>query len=134
LIAAMLCIKPRSLLTVRQAGCVEALKAASTDFVVMRGLAMRLRGLLRSGSKAKLKQWLEDARFSGVHGMERFARTLRQDIAAVENAATQIWSNGQVEGQINRLKTLKRAMFGRAGIELLRARMLPLAEIELHQM
>ena len=66
--------------------------------------------------------------------MERFARTLRQDIAAVENAATQIWSNGQVEGQINRLKTLKRAMFGRAGIELLRARMLPLAEIELHQM
>src|SRR5271157_5549805 len=47
LIAAMLCIKPRSLLTVRQAGCVEALKAASTDFVVMRGLAMRLRGLLR---------------------------------------------------------------------------------------
>ena len=134
LIAAMLCIKPRSLLTVRQTGCVEALKAASTDFVVMRGLAMRLRGLLRSGSKAKLERWLEDARFSGVHGMERFARTLRQDIAAVENAATQIWSNGQVEGQINRLKTLKRAMFGRAGIELLRARMLPLAEIELHQM
>jgi transposase len=36
------------------------------------------------------------------------------------------WSSGQAEGQINRLKTLKRAMFGRAGIELLRARMLPL--------
>jgi transposase len=39
---------------------------------------------------------------------------------------TECWSNGQVEGQINRLKTLKRAMYGRAGIELLRARMLPL--------
>ena len=36
------------------------------------------------------------------------------------------WSNGQVEGQINRLKTLKRSMYGRAGVELLRARMLPL--------
>jgi hypothetical protein len=33
--------------------------------------------------------------------------------------------NGQAEGQINRLKTLKRAMYGRAGVELLRARMLP---------
>jgi transposase len=51
----------------------------------------------------------------------------------VENAATQIWSSGQVEGQINRLKTLKRAMYGRASTELLRARMLPLSEIELHQ-
>ena len=36
------------------------------------------------------------------------------------------WSNGQTEGQINRLKTLKRAMYGRAGVELLRARMMPL--------
>ena len=36
------------------------------------------------------------------------------------------WSNAQTEGQINRLKTLKRAMYGRAGVELLRARMMPL--------
>jgi transposase len=36
------------------------------------------------------------------------------------------WSNGQTEGQINRLKTPKRAMYGRAGVELLRARMMPL--------
>ncbi len=42
------------------------------------------------------------------------------------NAVTEGWSNGQTEGQINRLKTLKRAMYGRAGAELLRARMLPL--------
>jgi transposase len=133
LIAAMLCIKPRSLLTARQAGCVEALKAASPDFATMRALAMRFRGLLRSASKEKLGRWLEDARLSGIYGMQRFAQTLRQDIAAVENAATQIWSSGQVEGQINRLKTLKRAMYGRPSTELLRARMLPLSEIELHQ-
>jgi transposase len=47
---------------------------------------------------------------------------LRRDLEAVRNAVTECWSNGQVEGQINRLKTLKRAMYGRAGIELLRAR------------
>jgi transposase len=38
------------------------------------------------------------------------------------------WSNGQAEGQINRLKALKRSMYGRAGIDLLRARMMPLHE------
>jgi transposase len=42
------------------------------------------------------------------------------------NAMTERWSNGQTEGQINRLKTLKRAMYGRSGVELIRARMLPL--------
>jgi len=43
----------------------------------------------------------------------------------MRNAIAERWSNGQTEGQINRLKTLKRAMYGRAGPELLRARMLP---------
>jgi transposase len=58
--------------------------------------------------------------------MQRFVRTVRRDVDAVTNALTERWSNGQTEGQINRLKTLKRAMYGRAGAELLRARMLPL--------
>jgi transposase len=47
----------------------------------------------------------------------------------VRNAVTQPWSSGQVKGQINRLKTLKRAMYGRAGVDLLRARMLPLHQL-----
>lgn len=50
----------------------------------------------------------------------------RRDIDAVKNAIELPWSNGQAEGQINRLKMLKRAMYGRAGPELMRARMLPL--------
>ncbi len=49
------------------------------------------------------------------------------------NAVLEPWSNGQTEGQINKLKTLKRAMYGRAGVDLLRARMLPLQEACLHQ-
>jgi hypothetical protein len=39
---------------------------------------------------------------------------------------TERWSNGPVEGQVNRLKTIKRQMYGRAGVELLRARLMPL--------
>ena len=57
--------------------------------------------------------------------MQRFVRTLKQDQSAVE-AVEQSWSNGPVEVHINRLKTLKRQMYGRAGFELLRARVLPL--------
>jgi transposase len=57
--------------------------------------------------------------------MQRFARRVRQDIGAVTTAMTLSWSSGQVEGQINRLKALKRSMFGRAGAELLHARMTP---------
>jgi transposase len=45
----------------------------------------------------------------------------------VEAAVTEPWSNGQVEGHVNRLKTIKRQMYGRAGVELLRARLIPLS-------
>jgi transposase len=48
------------------------------------------------------------------------------------NAIDLPWSNGQAEGQINRLKTIKRAMYGRAGPELLRARMMPIKMPDVH--
>ena len=92
----------------------------------MRRLAMRFRGILRSKDIQKFGVWLDDAQQSGIYAMQRFARTVRRDLDAVTNALTERWSNGQTEGHINRLKTLKRAMYGRAGTELLRARMLPL--------
>ena len=126
IVAASLCIKPRGLLTPHQAAKVDALKSASPEFTAMRRLAMRFRGIFRSGDIQNFGVWLDDAQQSGVYAMQRFARTVRRDIDAVTNALTEEWSNGQTEGHINRLKTLKRAMYGRAGAELLRARMLPL--------
>jgi len=126
LTAAALCVKPRGQMTSRQAVTVDALKAASAEFTAMRRLAMRFRGLLRGGTVEDLDAWLIDARGSGIYAMQRFARAIRQDIEAVRNAVSEPWSNGQTEGQINKLKTLKRAMYGRAGDDLLRARMMPL--------
>jgi transposase len=126
LTAAALCVKPRGQMTARQVANVDALKAASAEFTAMRRLAMRFRGLLRGGTPEGLDAWLIDARASGIYAMQRFARTIRQDLEAVRNAVSEPWSNGQTEGQINKLKTLKRAMYGRAGVELLRARMMPL--------
>jgi transposase len=60
-------------------------------------------------------------------------RQLRKDWSAVENAVKQVWSNGPTEGHVNKLKTLKRQMYGRAGVELLRARLLPYPPSPLHQ-
>ncbi|MDF1600267.1 ISL3 family transposase [Mesorhizobium sp. YIM 152430] len=124
-IAAALCIKPRSLLTHRQARKVDALKKGSDAFAEMRRLAMRFNGILRGKRSAPLDAWIDDAIDTELIPIMRFARVLRRDIDAVNNAIELPWTNGQAEGQINRLKTLKRAMYGRAGPELLRARMLP---------
>jgi hypothetical protein len=78
------------------------------------------------GKIKTLHAWMKKADASGIYRMQRFVRTLKQDQSAVEAAVEQSWSNGPVEGHINRLKTLKRQMYGRAGFELLRARVLPL--------
>ncbi|WP_353654276.1 ISL3 family transposase [Agrobacterium sp. Ap1] len=125
-VAAALCIKPRGLLTDLQARKVNALKQGSRAFAIMRGLAMRFNGILRSTSSQALDEWIDDAVDTELTAIMRFASVLRHDIDAVKNAIELPWSNGQAEGQINRLKVLKRAMYGRAGPELMRARMMPL--------
>jgi transposase len=133
LTAAVLCVKPRGQMTARQIVNVDVLKAASAEFTTMRHLAMRFRGLLRGGTVERLDIWPNDAGKCGIYGMRRFVRTLGQDIEAVRNAVLEPWSNGQTEGQINKLKTLKRAMYGRASVDLLRARMMPLRRGGLHR-
>jgi transposase len=72
-----------------------------------------------------MEAWLHDAVGSVIYGMRVFAQGLQKDLAAARNAFATKWSSGQVEGQINRLKTLKRAMYGRVSVEILRARLLP---------
>ena len=127
LVAAALLSKPRPLLTGWQAAKVDALKNACPDFARMRSLVMSFRGILQAGKVASLARWMKKANASGIYGMKRFVRKLNHDLAAVKNALRESWSNGPVEGHINRLKTLERQMYGRAGFELLRARLLPMA-------
>ncbi len=92
-------------------------------FTSMRGLAMRFNGILRSRRSQALNEWIDDAIDTELTAIMRFASVLRRDIDAIRNAIELHWSNGQAEGQINRLMMLKRAMYGRAGPELMRARM-----------
>jgi hypothetical protein len=133
LTGSVLCVKPRGQMTSRQSSIVDALKAGSEEFTTMHQLAMRFSCLFCERSAEKLGEWRRDAFSCGIFTMRRFAKTLQQDKRAVQNAVIEPWSNGQTEAQINRLKMIKRSMYARASIELLRARVLPLQDCYLHR-
>ena len=78
----------------------------------------------RACAEATLQGWLVAAEHSGITELRAFARGVRRDLAAVQAALLLDWSQGQTEGQVNRLKTLKRQMYGRASFPLLRLRLL----------
>ena len=80
--------------------------------------------MLRRREGERLPAWLEAAEASGISKLERFARTLRADHNAVQAGLTLRHSNGQTEGQVNRLKLIKRQGYGRANFDLLRQRVL----------
>jgi transposase len=68
--------------------------------------------------------WLQTAEASDARELRAFAANLRHDLAAVEAALTYEWSSGQVEGQVTKIKLVKRQMYGRANLDLLRKRVL----------
>ena len=80
--------------------------------------------LVRERDRPAFSDWVARAEASRLSAFRSFATGLRRDQAAVEAALTSDWSYGQVEGQINRLKSLKCQMFGRAKFTLLRQRVL----------
>jgi len=80
--------------------------------------------MIRGDDDAGLDLWIADAMNSELASL---AAGLHRDLEAVRAAITQPWSTSPVEGQINRLKTIKRQMYGRAGYPLLRKRLLAAA-------
>jgi transposase len=87
-------------------------------------LALGFGQLVRRHDHAALDEWLASAERSGIAEFHGFAHGLRRDLDAVTAALKWSWSNGQTEGHVNRLKTLKHAMYGRAKLDLLRLRLL----------
>ena len=84
-------------------------------------VAMRLNLLLRHKSQESPASILDDA--AGTL-LANFGASVRRDLAAVQAALDLPWTTSPAEGQINRIKTIKRTMYGRAGFQLLRARVL----------
>ena len=91
----------------------------------LRRFVLQFRAMMRWRSAKKLDTWIEAAAASKFRFTAQFAITLRRDLEAVKLSITTPWSNGPIEGHINRLKAIKRQMYGRAGFELLKARVLP---------
>lgn len=89
-----------------------------------RELALGFAKMICQRKAELLPAWLRSAARSKLKEFIGFARGIDEDYEAVKNALTYEWSNGQLEGQVNRLKLIKRQMYGRAGFGLLRARVL----------
>ena len=101
------------------------LQECCPDVSTLYGLTQGFAEVLRSKRSEALQTWLADADMAALPEISRFCDGLRRDESTVTAAVTLPWSNGQVEGQIHRLKLVKRQMYGRAKFCLLRARVLP---------
>lgn len=102
-----------------------ALRKASPTLKSAARILQDFVAIVRDRKMKQFAAWLSQAiQPSQPAEVRRFAAALKSDKAAVEAALKHRWSNGQVEGQINRLKTIKRQMYGRASFELLRRRVL----------
>jgi transposase len=100
------------------------LRAQATDVAEAIDLAQDFATLVRQRQPMQLDPWLKRATTSAVDAVRRFATGLYEDYEAVKAGVTLPWSSGPVEGHINRLKMLKRQMFGRARLDLLSRRFL----------
>jgi transposase len=108
--------------TEAEAQQLAQLHAQSAEVAEAIDLAQDFTHLVRQRQPEHLDPWLERASTSALEALRRFARGLRDDYAAVKAGVTLPWSSGPVEGHINRLKMLKRHMFGRARLDLLSRR------------
>ena len=100
---------------------IAAIEAGLPTLVEARQSIDRFHEMIRRKIRDDLTPWLQTARNSFVVS---FANGIAKDEAAVRAAITTSWSNGQTEGQVTRLKLVKRQMYGRAKIDLLQARLI----------
>jgi transposase len=121
--AMWLLVRPTEALDADDAAYRAALCQCPT-LATLTSLAQRFLALLRERQVEALDPWLADAERSGIKELAGFARSLRRDYAAVAAALTTPWSNGPTEGTVNKVKLVKRLMFGRANFDLLRIRVL----------
>lgn len=120
----MLETKDPAALRPEQRRWLEEVRERCPELAEVQELAGRFARIMREGEENKLEAWLEEAGSSSFSEIRTFAKGVRQDEAAIRAAITLPWSSGQVEGQVNRLKLIKRSMYGRASFRLLRQRVL----------
>lgn len=107
---------------------IESMCQKEPQLKMAQQLSLDFYRMLKTKNKSQLNQWFSDVSQSGLIDLQRVAAGMEADATAIHEAISSRWSNGVVEGHVNRLKMLKRQMYGRAGFELLRRRVMsPLA-------
>jgi transposase len=116
--------RPFEELSAADASYRQAVCQLSPALTKAASLARSFVEMVHERKSESLDAWLEQARASPLQELHRFALGLDKEYAAVRAAVSEPWSTGQVEGQMTKLKSLKRQMYGRAKIDLLRLRVL----------
>ena len=122
--AAWLLVREAITLTAQERAVLAQTQAASSEIATAYTLAQDFISLVRMRKAEGLAGWLQAAKRSGVTELRSFAVQIQRDESAVAAGLSLPWSNGQVEGQVNRLKVIKRQGYGRAKFDLLRQRVL----------
>jgi len=117
-------LRDRDTLSAGEQATLAAIQAAVPELAAIQPLVQQFQRLVKERDAAAFSSWRERALGSGLPELCSFVTGLDRDAKAVEAALTLPWSNGPVEGQVNRLKVIKRQMYGRANFDLLRARVL----------
>jgi len=121
---ALLCLLRAERLDDEEIAYLQKLRAGHDHIESACQLSQDFAYLLRERQGTQLDAWIERVTASGIDELQRFAAGLLADEAAVRAGLAMAWSNGQTEGQVNRLKLVKRQMYGRANFDLLRQRVL----------
>jgi len=117
-------LKSTDALTMDMQYMLKQLSLICNDFDEFRTRTVAFDSMIKQKKEALFLEWLEQATQSSISLLKNFANKLKKDQEAIHNAMKYPWSNGQLEGQVNRLKTIKRQMYGRANFDLLKARIL----------
>lgn len=117
-------LRPSETLTLAEQAILERIEQSCPDLARSRTLSNAFGSLVRNRESGRFDEWISAASESGVTEMKSFASGLSKDKSAVQAALATQWSNGPVEGQVNRLKFVKRSMYGRGSFDLLRSRVL----------
>ncbi|CAG1772602.1 hypothetical protein BAC2_02744 [uncultured bacterium] len=111
-------------LTAEQQTHLDHLRQASPLVERAYTLAHQFQTILREHRSAEFPAWLEEAQTSQVPGLHGFVKSLKTDLEAVTAGVSLLWSNGPTEGHVNRLKQIKRQMYGRGKLDLLKRRIM----------
>jgi transposase len=117
-------LRPLDTLTAEEQQFRQRLLAAAPDVQVAVNELLAFRRLIHERDERALDPWLHLAETSTVAEVRTFAASVRRDQAAVQAALDHAWSSGRVEGQVTKIKLVKRQMYGRAKFDLLRRRLL----------